>query len=521
MKILVIGAGLGGLAAAIRLQALGHRVTLVEKLDAPGGRARAFEQDGFTFDAGPTIITAPWMLQELFAIAGRRLDGFVELVRLDPAYTVRFADGSAFRYACDDAALEAEVRRFAPGDVPGYRRFSDAADETFRRAMPLIGRHFHSFGPMIRAVPDLLRVRAYRSVASLAHSCFRDDRLRQVFSFHPLLIGGHPFQTPSIYALIHALEKRHGVWFAMGGMGALVAALARLFTELGGELLLGAEVAGVTLDATGRRAIGVSLTKGEHIPAEAVVSNADVAHTYLDMIPRQARRANTDRRVRHRSYSMSVCLLYFGTNRRYDGMGQHEILMGPRYRGLLDDIFRGQRLAHDFSLYLYRPTATDPSLAPAGCDTWYALVPVPNLAANIDWDRAGPRLRERIVRYLQQRYMPDLSKHIVTQRWIDPRYFRDTLNSHLGAAFSLQPLLTQSAWFRPHNESEDIENLYIVGAGTHPGPGVPGVLSSAKIVADLIGPSGDPPRSSAIRKAVARTDTDNYKTYAETDVVNS
>ncbi len=491
MKILGVGAGLGGLAAAIRLQALGHHVTLLEKLQQPGGRAVSFEQDGFTFDAGPTIVTAPWMLQELFTVAGRQVEEAVELVRLDPAYTVRFEDGSAFRYSCDASALEAEVRRFEPSDVAGYRRFSAAADATYGRAMPLIDRPFLRAADMLRVVPDLLRVRADRSVAALANRCFRDPRLRQVFSFHPLLIGGNPFDTPSIYALVHALERRGGVWFAMGGMRTLVAALAQLFKDLGGELLLGEEVSRITLDAAGRRATGVALTSGEQLAAGVVVSNADYAHTYLKLVRQNALRANSEPRVRRRRYSMSLCVLYFGTDRRYENMAHHEILMGPRYREMLDDIFRGDTLPPDFSLYVYHPTATDPSLAPNGCDTWYALAPVPSLAADIDWEREAPALRNRIVSYLETRYMPDLSRHIVTERWIDPRYFREELNSHLGAAFSLQPTLTQSAWFRPHNASEDIENLYLVGAGTHPGPGVPGVLSSGKIVADLIGQGAD------------------------------
>jgi phytoene desaturase len=487
VRIVGIGAGLGGLAAAIRLQAQGHRVTLVEKLDKPGGRAYAFEQDGFTFDAGPTIITAPWMLHELFALGGQRMEDYVQLVRLDPFYQVRFEDGSVFRYTGDERALEAEVARFDPDGVAGYRRFSAAAQETFQRAMPLIDQPFHRIGAMLRALPDLVRVRADRSVASLAARNFGDARLQQVFSFHPLLIGGNPFDTPAIYALIHELEKRWGVWFAMGGMGALVQALARLFTELGGELLLQREVACLTFDGTGKRASGVSLTSGEELDADVVVSNADVATTYLKMVPPWARGVLTGARVRRRRYSMSVFVLYFGTDRRYEQMAHHEILMGPRYRALLDDVFGGTRLPSDFSLYLHRPTATDRSLAPEGCDTWYALAPVPNLAAAIDWEREAPAYRDRIVAYLEARYLPDLSKHIVTERTIDPRYFRDTLNSHLGAAFSLAPRLTQSAWFRPHNVSEDVRNLYLVGAGTHPGPGIPGVLSSGKIVADLIG----------------------------------
>jgi phytoene desaturase len=500
VRIVGIGAGFGGLAAGIRLQAQGHQVTIVERMDKPGGRAYAFEQDGFTFDAGPTIITAPWMLHELFECAGKQLEDYVDLVRLEPAYHVRFEDGSVFRYSSDEAALEAEVRRFAPEDVDGYHRFSAMSDATFRRAMPLIAQPFHRFGSMLRALPDLLRVRADRSVADIATRCFSDARLRQVFSFHPLLIGGNPFETPSIYTLIHALEKRWGVWFAMGGMGKLVHALAQLFTELGGELRLEREAAQITLDASGKRASGVSLTNGEHLGADAVLSNADVAATYLRLLP--GGEHHSESRVRRRRYSMSVFVLYFGTDRRYDAMAQHEILMGPRYRGLLEDVFHGRRLPDDFSLYLYRPTATDSSLAPAGCDAFYALSPVPNLAADIDWAAEAARYRDRIVQYLEARYLPNLSRHIVSERTIDPRYFRDSLGSHLGAAFSLSPSLRQSAWFRPHNVSEDVANLYIVGAGTHPGAGVPGVLSSGKIVAELIGGARrDPLRRSQSAKA--------------------
>jgi phytoene desaturase len=507
VRIVGIGAGFGGLAAGIRLQSQGHQVVLVDRLDKPGGRAYAFQQDGFTFDAGPTIITAPWMLQELFECAGKRLEDYVDLVRLDPAYQVRFEDASVFRYSSDEAALESEVRRFAPEDVGGYRRFSAISDDTFRRAMPLIEQPFLGVGSMLRALPDLVRVRADRSVAEIANRCFSDPRLRQVFSFHPLLIGGNPFETPAIYTLIHALEKRWGVWFAMGGMGKLVHALAQVFTELGGELLLEQEAAQITLDASGKRASGVRLTSGEHLSADAVLSNADVATTYMRLLPDSARRVHSEDRVRRRRYSMSVFVLYFGTDRRYDALAQHEILMGPRYRGLLEDVFHGRRLPDDFSLYLYRPTATDASLAPAGCDAFYALSPVPNLAADIDWATEATRYRDRIVQYLESRYLPNLSRHIVSERVIDPRYFRDSLGSHLGAAFSLSPSLLQSAWFRPHNVSEDVSNLYIVGAGTHPGAGVPGVLSSGKIAANLIGPAvrGVPKRklSAASRQSLA------------------
>ena len=487
MNVVVIGAGFGGLAAAIRLRAQGHQVTIVEKLDQPGGRAYVFRQDGFTFDAGPTIITAPWLVHDLFTLAGREVADYVKLVPLDPYYNVRFEDGSIFRYNGRHEDIVRQVREFNPADVRGYEQFARRTVDIFETGFGLIDRPFLRFGDMLRHVPDLVRLGAHRSVAGYVNRFIRDERLRQVFSFHPLLLGGNPFQTTSIYALIHHLEKEGGVWFAMGGTGALVQALARLFTDIGGELRCNAEVERIEVDPRTRRATGVRLAGGEVLPADAVVSNGDVANTYLKLIAPEARPVNTDRRITRQRYSMSLFVLYFGTDRTYDDIAHHEILMGPRYRGLLDDIFHTKRLSDDFSLYLHRPTATDPSLAPAGCDAWYVLSPVPHLGGDTDWSRMGPAYRDRIVEYLESRYLPGLSRHIVTERFITPTYFRDTLNSHLGSAFAAEPVLTQSAWFRPHNRSEDIPNLYFAGAGTHPGAGLPGVISSGKIVADLVG----------------------------------
>jgi phytoene desaturase len=491
LRIVVIGSGFGGLAAAVRLQQQGHEVTILEQRDKPGGRAYVYQQDGFTFDGGPTIITAPWLVNELFERSGRRMADYVDLVPIDPYYNIRFEDGRVFRYTGDRAAVIEQVRRFAPGDVAGYERFAAETERIFEAGMALIDTPFERIADMLRVLPDLVRLRSHRSVAQLVNACFRDPRLRQVFSFHPLLVGGNPFQSTSIYALIHTLEQRWGVWFAMGGTGALVRALVRLFEELGGTLRLGCEVARIDVDERTRRARGVTLADGEDVPAEAVVSNGDVATTYLRLVPGALRRRNTDRRLTRMRYSMSLFVLYFGTDRRYDDVAHHEILMGPRYRELLDDIFTRKTLADDFSLYLHRPTATDPSLAPPGCDSWYVLSPVPNLAGTTDWRRAARPYRDRIVSYLEERYLPGLSRHIVSEHAIDPLHFRDTLSSHLGSAFSVEPILTQSAWFRPHNRSEDIPNLYFAGAGTHPGAGLPGVLSSGKIVAEMIG-AGEP-----------------------------
>ncbi len=487
MRIVVIGSGFGGLASAIRLLQQGHRVTILEKRDQPGGRAYVYRQDGFTFDGGPTIITAPWLLRELFERSGRQMSNYVELVPIDPYYNIRFEDGSVFRYTGRRDEVIEEIRRFAPSDVDGYLRFAEATEKIFDAGMALIDTPFDRIGDMMRVLPALVKLRADRSVAAFVNRHIRDPRLRQVFSFHPLLVGGNPFQSTSIYALIHTLEQRWGVWFAMGGTGALVRALVRLFEELGGELRLDTEVRAITIDPTSGLASGVDLADGSRVPADAVVSNGDVAQSYMQLVPAAARRKNTDRRMMGLRYSMSLFVMYFGTNRRYDDVAHHEILMGPRYEGLLEDIFTRKTLSRDFSLYLHRPTATDPSLAPPGCDSFYALSPVPHLGGSTDWEATAPAYRDAIVRYLEERYLPDLSRHIVTERVIDPRHFRDTLNSYLGSAFSVEPILTQSAWFRPHNRSEDIANLYFAGAGTHPGAGLPGVLSSGKIVAEMIG----------------------------------
>jgi phytoene desaturase len=340
---------------------------------------------------------------------------------------------------------------------------------------------------MLRVVPQMVKLRSDRSVYKFAARYFEDERLRQCFSFHPLLIGGNPFESTSIYAMIHRLEQEFGVWFAMGGTGALVRALTDLFLDIGGEIYLEAEVDQIFVDDKTRSATGVYLKSGVFLPADAVVSNADVAFTYLNLIQPKYRRKNTDRRMKNLRYSMSLFVIYFGTDRKYENMAHHEIIMGARYRGLLEEIFKRKTLSKDFSLYLHRPTATDPSLAPKGCDCWYVLSPVPHLGGKIDWETAAKPYRDSIIQYLEERYMPDLSKHIISEHRIDPLHFQGDLNSYLGSAFSVEPTLMQSAYFRPHNKSEDIGNLYFVGAGTHPGAGLPGVMSSGKIVANLIG----------------------------------
>ncbi|MCA0377336.1 MAG: phytoene desaturase [Gemmatimonadetes bacterium] len=495
MRIVVIGSGFGGLAAAIRLQAQGHDVTVVEKLDKAGGRAYVFEQDGFTFDAGPTIVTAPWVLDELFALTGRKTADYVQLVLLDPFYNIRFEDGSVFHYNGDRENLVRQVAAFSPGDVAGYHRFREKSWEIFNVGMPLIDKPFLTAGSMLRAVPDLIRTRADKSVAALAEKYIRDERLRQVFSFHPLLVGGNPYRASSMYALIHKLEQQWGVLFAMGGTGALVRGLVRAFEDLGGTIRFNCEAEEILVGAN-RRASGVRLRDGEVLRADVVVCNGDVVQAHRTLLPPAVRPRMSDRRLERMRLSMSLFVVYFGTNRQYPDIAHHEILMGPRYKALLEDIFERKILADDFSLYLHRPTATDPTLAPPGHDCWYVLSPVPHLGAKVDWEAVGQRYRDRIMGYLEERYLPGLSQHIVTERRIDPRYFERTLNSYMGSAFGPEPVLTQSAYMRPHNRSQDIPNLYFCGAGTHPGAGLPGVIASGKIVAELIG--GAPARASPV-----------------------
>ena len=491
-RIIVIGSGFGGLGAAIRLAARGHEVTILEKRDKLGGRAYVYEKNGFKFDGGPTVITAPFMFDDLWQAAGRKRQDYIEFIPLDPFYRIFDKDGRSFDYNGNEQFILDQIAKWSPGDIEGYKRFMATTKPIFQKGfVELADKPFLHFTDMLKVAPDLIKMQSYLSVHAYASQFVKNDFLRRVFSFHPLLIGGNPFDAPSIYAMIHYLEREWGIHYAKGGTGALVAAMGKLFAELDGKVQFNTEV--VEIIVKGRKTTGVRLSDGTVLQADHVVSNADVAWTYRNLIAAENRRTYPDWRIDSMKYSMSLFVIYFGTKRRYTDtkLTHHNIILGERYEGLLADIFRQKRVSDDFSLYLHMPTTTDSSIAPPGHENFYVLSPVPHLGSKTDWRTAAKPYRDSIIKFLEKNYLPDLEANIVAEHYVDPLHFQNTLNSHLGAAFSIQPILMQSAWFRPHNQAEDIDNLYFVGAGTHPGAGLPGVLSSSIIVENLIGAAAD------------------------------
>ena len=496
-RAIVIGAGFGGIAAALRMRAKGYAIEIIDRCPRLGGRAQVFERDGFRHDAGPTVITAPFLFDELFALFGRRREDYVTFVPLKPWYRFQFADGESFDYGGSIEETKAEIARINPDDCDGYDRLVAASKEIFSVGFEqLADQPFHQFGSMVRQVPNLVRLGSHRSVWDLVSSHISDDRLRQAFAIQPLLVGGSPFDTTCIYSLIHFLERRWGVHFAMGGTGAIVDGLERLMREVGITISLNTTVRSiVTQDET---ATGIVLDSGERRSADIIISNVDPAHLYRAMIDERSQNWAVRVKKRHSRFSMGLFVLYFGTTRTYPEVAHHTIWLGNRYRELLDDIFHRRTLADDFSLYVHRPTATDPSFAPPGCDSFYVLAPVPNLEADIDWQAEAPRLRDRIVRALDRTLLPGLQQTMVSDFFMTPEDFQHDYLSVAGAGFSIAPYFTQSAWFRFHNRGEGPRNLYLVGAGTHPGGGVPGVLSSAKVVDRLV-----PPTENAVHVAAA------------------
>lgn len=485
-KAIVIGAGFGGLALAIRLQSAGIATTIVEARDKPGGRAYHWRRDGFTFDAGPTVITDPPCLKELWALSGQDMAADVDLVPVTPFYRLNWPDGTNFDYSNDEAALRAEIEKLNPADAAGYDRFLDYSRGVYEEGYVKLGSAaFLDFASMIRAAPALMKYQAWRSVYSIVSSYVADERLRQALSFHTLLVGGNPMTTSSIYALIHTIEKDGGVWFARGGTNALVAGMVRLFERLGGTLRLGDPVA--SIETQGDRVIGVTTVGGWRGDADMVACNGDLMHSYRDLLSDHPRGPRVARSLNRKRWSPSLFVVHFGVKGDYPDVAHHSILFGPRYKGLLDDIYGG-RVPDDFSLYLHHPSVTDPGMAPPGHATFYVLAPVAHLGkAQADWDgEFGARFADAILDEVERRVLPGLRANLVTRFHYAPTDFARDLSAHLGSAFSLEPVLWQSAWFRAHNRDDAISNLYFVGAGTHPGAGIPGVVGSAKATAALM-----------------------------------
>ena len=492
-RAVIVGSGFGGLAAAVRLLARGWAVDVLEALPQVGGRARVFtettREGTFSFDAGPTVITAPFLFDELWALLGEQVSDHVTMVPVDPFYRIRFDDGSWFDYTGDAERMRAEVEKVSPSDVAGYERFVAQSEKIFDVGFTqLAHKSFARARDMIKIVPAMMKLQSYRSVHGLAAHHVKSEKLRQVLSFHPLLVGGNPFDTTSIYSLILYLERRFGVHFPKGGTGALVRGLVALIERHGGRVWCNQNVARIVVEQ--KRARGVQMADGRRIEADIVVSNADAATTYRRLVDPAHRRRWTDQKLARAKYSMGLFVWYFGTRKRYDDVAHHSILLGPRYEPLLSDIFKNKVLADDCSLYLHRPAASDPGAAPAGCDAFYVLSPVPHLhdgPGNVDWPQRAEAYRHRLQARLKQTVLPDLDQTLCCSRVLTPQHFADELQSLHGAAFSLAPTLRQSAYFRPHNVSEDIDKLYLVGAGTHPGAGLPGVLSSARVLDEVVG----------------------------------
>ena len=483
-QVIVIGSGFGGIASALRARKMGFAVTLIERLDQLGGRAQTFQQQGFVFDAGPTVITAPFLFTELFQLFDKNIDDYIEMMPVTPWYRYEFSDGSHLNYGGSVESTLTEIERISPADVNGYKNLLAHSEKIFDVGFTQLAHvPFNRFWFMLKQVPELIRLGCYRTVWQFTKRHLKDDRLRRAFSIQPLLVGGNPFSTTSIYSLIHYLERRWGVHYPRGGTGALVKALGKLMQEVGIEVRLQQSVTNIHIE--NGAASAVSLADGSTLSADLVICNGDPAHTYKNLIANNLRKKWTDKRIDKLKYSMGLYVMYFGTDKKYDDVEHHTIIFGDEYRALLQRIFDGKDAGPDLSLYLHRPTATDPNLAPNGKDAFYVLAPVPNLQHG-DWAQIKESVKERVLDILEERILPDLREHLQVCFDFDPDDFQAQYQSEWGAGFSIAPIFSQSAFFRFHNRAEDFANLYFVGAGTHPGAGVPGVLSSAKVVENLL-----------------------------------
>lgn len=475
----VIGSGFGGLAIAARLQAAGMDVTLLEKREKLGGRAYQLVDKGYVFDMGPSLITAPHVVDSIFRAGGRRLTDYVDLVPLDPYYRVYFHDGTHLDYVGDPERMKAQMARFNTADAANYDAFMEKVRPIFDAVIGdrLGSKPFDTLGSMLRFLPRMARMHAYLPVTTFVNRFFQDFRHRFIYSFHPLFVGGNPFSTPAIYLMIPYLEREGGVWFTRGGMYSVVEALGRYFTEMGGTIRTGAEVEEVVVEQG--RAVGVRTGTGT-IRADVVVSNADPGHTYGKLVDAKHRRRWTDAKLRRTEWSMSCFLLYIGTRRQYPKLEHHTLILTERYKDLLQDIFGKKVLPDDFSMYLHAPTRTDPDMAPPGGESMYVLVPVANQASGLDWSTIKNAFADKVLAFLEEWGLENLRNEIEVLHVFTPDDFETELNATLGNAFAIEPRFTQTAWFRPQNRSEDVRGLYLVGAGTHPGAGVPGVLMSAE-----------------------------------------
>lgn len=484
-EVVVIGGGLGGLATAIRMQAAGYPVTLLEKRHQLGGRAGVFERDGFIFDTGPTIITPPFLVDDLFKAAGRDASDYVQLIKIDPKYRMYFPDGTQMDYSGSEENIR-QIEKLSPKDVKGYQKFLKAIKPIYELGFEKFGfMPFDSLWGMMKILPSGLKYRSYKSVYGMVASHVKDPRLKMGLSFNPLFIGGNPFTTTSIYTLITYIEEKHGIWSVKGGTHKLVDAMERLFKELGGKVHLNSEVTQIDV-STSKRVKGVSTADNKYYDADVVISNADVANTYMKLIDHTYRKKNSDKRYKKAKYGMSLFMVYFGIKKQYPEMTQHSIVFGPRYKELIDDIFKHHVVPDDFSTYLHVPTRTDPDLAPEGCETMYSCTPVSNLDSRTDWEDKQEEFKDHILNTLEKRVLPDLIDNLAVTSVFTPADYEKEFNAYKGTGFQLEPRLTQSAYFRPHNRCRDIKGLYLVGAGTHPGAGVPSVILSADITTNVV-----------------------------------
>jgi phytoene desaturase len=484
-KIIVIGSGFGGIAAALRMKAKGYAVTLIEKHPDLGGRARVFKKEGFTFDAGPTVITAPNLLEELFALFNKNISDYVKIIPLKLWYRFIFDDKSSFDYSGDEELMKKEIEKYSIDDFVGYQKLVKLTEKIFDKGFTeLSSKPFNNISFMLKQVPALLKLKSYKSVYELISTYISDNKLRKIFSMHPLLVGGNPFTTTSIYTLILFLEKKWGIHYSLGGTGNLVKAFERLMKEEKIEIIKNSSVTELT--NLNNQIVSVTVNNKDVLKADYIICNSDPPNVYKNLIKPNNYGFLFNKKIERMNYSMGLFVYYFGSKKQYNDVAHHTICFGKSYKDHLNKIFEKKELSEDISYYLHRPTATDPSMAPPGQDCFYVLVPVPNNLSNINWHKEGEKFKQLIINKMSEQILPNLRENITADFYVTPDYFENDLSTLHGSGFSIQPKFTQSAYFRFHNKSEIFNNLYFVGAGTHPGAGIPGVISSAKVLDELL-----------------------------------